>query len=81
MADDYRPIETAPRDGTVIEVMTESAGPFAVFWNPEGVNPLVPHSRGIWECPGGTLTWSEDDGYGPKYWRPLSGKGIEGARV
>lgn len=81
MAYDYRPIETAPRDGTVIEVMTEETGGFAMFWNPEGFNPLVSRSCGIWECPGGTLTWSEDGGYGPEYWRPCRAKELRGARV
>lgn len=70
MSDDYRPIETAPRDGTVIEVFAEDAGAFLMRWNPSGENCLVSKSPGIWECPGGNFTWCEDDGFGPEWWRP-----------
>lgn len=72
MADDYRPIDTAPRDGTEIEVMDPDCGSFIMRWNPAGENAFVSKSPGIWECPGGNFTWCEDDGFGPRYWRPAS---------
>ena len=73
MSDDWRPIETAPRDGTIIEVMDPDCGTFAMLWNPSGWNELFSADRhaGIWEDPGGQFTWCEDRGFGPTYWRPL----------
>lgn len=67
---DYQDISTAPRDGTVIEVMDPDCGSFAMSWNADGFNPLVSTSEGIWECPGKTMTWCEDNDCGPRYWRP-----------
>jgi len=71
MADDWRPIETAPRDGTTIEVFDEDCGRFIMRWNPSGFNEIASLQQGIWECPGNNFTWSEDRGAGPSYWRPL----------
>lgn len=68
---EWRPIISAPRDGTLIEVMDDDAGRFAMMWNPAGQNPLVSKGMGIWEAPGGEFTWCEDDGCGPTWWRPL----------
>ena len=70
--DDWRSIGTAPRDGTVIEVMDPDCGTFVMCWNPAGHNPIfqTEYGNGIWECPGGHLTWSEDQGMGPTWWRP-----------
>jgi hypothetical protein len=72
MMDDWRSIETAPRDGTVIEVMDPDCGRFQMRWNPAGHNPIFQreYGNGIWECPGNNFTWSEDEGAGPRYWRP-----------
>jgi hypothetical protein len=67
---DYQDISSAPRDGTVIEVMDPDCGAFPMRWNPDGFNALVSTSEGIWECPGKNFTWSEDRGFGPRYWRP-----------
>lgn len=69
---EWRPIDSAPRDGTVIEVMDEDCGRFSMRWNPAGFNGLVSSTPGIWESPGDDFTWCEDDGYGPTYWRPLA---------
>jgi hypothetical protein len=73
MADDYRPIDTAPRDGTEIELMDPDCGTFIMRWNP-GATTFWSKVKdpGLWECPGGNFTWCENDGYGPRYWRPLS---------
>lgn len=68
---DWRPIETAPRDGSTIEVMDPDCGSFAMRWNPAGHNPIFQseYGNGIWECPDNNFTWSEDDGAGPTWWR------------
>lgn len=68
--DDWRLIDTAPRDGTMIEVMAEDAGQFYMCWNPAGENALVSTGVGIWEAEDGTFTWCEDHGFGPTHWRP-----------
>lgn len=70
---DWRSIESAPRDGTLIEVMDPDAGRFAMQWNAAGHNPIFQkeYGGGIWECPGGNFTWSEDEGAGPRFWRPI----------
>jgi hypothetical protein len=66
----YQDISTAPRDGTMIEVMDPDCGAFPMRWNPDGFNSLVSIGEGIWECPGKNFTWSEDHGCGPSCWRP-----------
>ncbi len=70
--EEWHDISTAPRDGTLIEVMDPEAGAFPMRWNPDGFNPLVSMRRGIWEAPGDSpqFTWSEDQGFGPTKWRP-----------
>lgn len=68
---DWRPIATAPRDGTIIEVFDEDCGRFEMRWTPSGFNEIVSLHQGIWECPSNNFTWSEDRGFGPKWWRPL----------
>lgn len=79
MSDDWRAIETAPRDGTLIEVMDHDCGRFAMRWNPAGHNEIFQkeYGNGIWECPGNNFTWSEDEGAGPRYWRPIDPKWAE----
>lgn len=67
---EYRDISTAPRDGTVVEVMDPELGSFAMRWKADGFNSLVSLTEGILECPGGQFTWSEDRDCGPRYWRP-----------
>lgn len=78
MPDDYRPINTAPRDGTSVWLIAEGYNedlPYLMFWNSEGFNPLVSTQPGIWEIEGGGLTWCEDDPKGgpkggPTHWKP-----------
>jgi hypothetical protein len=66
---EYFPIDTAPRDGRVIEVMDPDTGAFNMRWNPQRVNSFVSPEPGVWEDPGGSFTWSEYDGAGPTWWR------------
>lgn len=71
MTDDWRSIDTAPRDGTPIEVRCDEEGPFEMYWDRAGFNPLVSSEYGIWMSAGRHFTWCEDSGFGPTHWRPL----------
>jgi hypothetical protein len=74
----WRPINTAPRDGTFVEVMAddEPRSIYVMRWNPAGYNGLVqPEPTGIWESEGNNFTWSESRGFGPTHWRRL-GSGL-----
>ena len=70
--EEWLSIDSAPRNMTEIEVMDPDCGQFLMRWNPAGHNPMFQkeYGNGIWECPGGNFTWSEDEGCGPRYWRP-----------
>lgn len=70
MSDDFRPIDTAPRDGSIVEVMAADFGPYRMRWNPSGFNELASIQPGIWEAHDRAFTWSEDMGAGPTHWRP-----------
>lgn len=70
----YRPIDTAPRDGTPVQLWAEDAdvNGAVMKWNPTGRNAVFqPDVDGIWELLGGGMTWSEARGFGPTHWRPL----------
>jgi hypothetical protein len=66
-----QPISTAPRNGLSIIVGDDDVGEFLMHWNPTGENPLSQPGIGLWETPDRRMTWSEHDGCGPSYWRPL----------
>lgn len=68
--DDFRSIDTAPRDGTLIEVHDPDCGTFPMRWNPTAKNGLFPGVVGMWSSPSGDVTWNEADGFGPTMWRP-----------
>lgn len=71
--DDWRPIETAPKDGTLVEIMAEDFGPYEMVWNPAGYNWLVSSSPGLWEDVGGNFTWCDERPEGaPTHWRPIA---------
>lgn len=66
-----QPMSTAPRDGTTVELFAEDIGIVPMFWDPNGFNPLVSKTPGIWKLVGGGMTWTEDDPDGaPTQWRP-----------
>ncbi len=68
------PIETAPRDGTLIRLGHPDEGVFHnMRWNSNGTNPIFqPGVTGIWEhidAHGNVAhTWSEAQGFGPSLW-------------
>lgn len=71
MAQDRRPYETAPKNGRIIRLWGDDEGPFLMFWNPAGFNPLVSSKPGIWESVNHDFTWCDEDPAGaPTHWAP-----------
>lgn len=66
----WRPLSSAPRDGTVVEVRAQDQPALLMRWDAALANPLVSTRKGIWVSVGNTFTWCEDHGYGPEEWRP-----------
>ncbi|KTS09761.1 hypothetical protein SB2_11960 [Methylobacterium radiotolerans] len=67
----WRPIVTAPRDGTEIWIMDPDAGAFIMRWNAHQKNGLFPGLVGMWAASDGSCTWQEADGFGPTWWKPF----------
>lgn len=80
----WKPIETAPRDGTIITLTWMDGGePQEIYpgfqWNPFASNHLVQGHKGIWAIHGKNgellMTWSEDNPDGaPTHWMPRAEK-------
>lgn len=76
----WRPIETAPRDGTAVTLTWMGNGrPQEIYpnmvWNRFAGNPLVQDGKGIWALHGKSgqilMTWTEENDGGPTHWMPL----------
>ena len=70
---DWRPIETAPKDGRVIRLTwMENGRPAEVWplrWDAERENGLFPGVKGFWTTPDGSMTWNHRDPAGaPTHW-------------
>lgn len=82
---DWQPIETAPRDGTPVQLTwMEKGRPQEIWilcWNQFATNHLVQDHKGIWALHDRrtgelVLTWCEDDPDGaPTHWHPLTEDG------
>lgn len=66
------PIETAPKDGTLIIVGDPDVGDFPMQWGHIQRNGLFPGLTGMWVAQDGSFTWQDADDFGPSYWRPLT---------
>lgn len=75
---EWQPIETAPKDGTVIELtwFGQNGEPEEIWpmrWGHIQRNGLFPDSVGMWVMPNGEATWNDADPDGaPTHWRALS---------
>lgn len=74
--DGWRPIESAPKDGTLVRLTWmdegEPADMAVMAWGHIQRNGLFPDVCGMWVSPCGQVTWNADDGAGPTHWKPLS---------
>lgn len=76
---DWQPIQTAPKDGTLIKIgwkephHTEMQEWFVMRWGHIHKNDLFPGQVGMWVAPDGSLTWNgtAEEG-GPTHWMPLT---------
>jgi hypothetical protein len=72
---DWERLETAPRDGSVIELtaIEDDGSLFEIHpmqWGHIQQNGIfAPGIIGMWVAPGGEYTWREGEG-GPTHWRP-----------
>lgn len=72
---DWQPMDTAPRDGSIIELTAiEADGTLfeihPMQWAHIQMNGLFPGKVGMWTAPGGEYTWNDDGrGGGPTHWR------------
>lgn len=72
---EWKPIETAPRDGTeILLCWIDEGGPndtVQMLWDDEAQNAMFSHIIGMWRTFSGSCTWTEHNGGGPTHWMPL----------
>lgn len=73
---EWQPIETAPKDGKVIELTWMDGGKpqeiWPMQWGHIQKNGLFPGKTGFWIIPDGSMTWNDDDPDGaPTHWREI----------
>lgn len=73
--DEWLPIDSAPKDGRVIDLTWMEDGKPAEIWPMQWGhiqrNGLFPANTGMWVTPDGSITWNGDpNDHGPTHWRP-----------
>ena len=68
----WQPIETAPKDGTVIILADdEMENVVEMRWDATMANGLYPEFKGFWTAPDRSMTWDHRSGFGPTKWQPI----------
>lgn len=73
---EWQPIETAPRDGTPVEVWADGMMSSVMRWDSKFVSPIS-ETPGCWVEVDGPCVWSEGAGCGPTHWRPSMSPTVE----
>lgn len=69
----WQPMATAPRDGEPVwlcDRLGNAGGPYPMYWDSDGTNPLFQRGFGIWTLHGGGLTWTDEGLGAPELWAP-----------
>ena len=78
LSSEWQPIETAPKDGTLIRIGwkfpedAEMQEWFVMRWGHIQKNGLFPNAVGMWVAPDASMTWNDEDKDGaPTHWQHL----------